>query len=515
MNRPLGNQLLRRCITATPVLRGGGGSGRNGLAGVRQQGRRWAAALLSILLMGAVAPPGAGAQSDGTDAPVFAVALGSSLADVGAATLLVAAGQADAVLMVDTPDMAGATATSLVGKHGASAFVLVGGSAALGSEIETDLAALAPGAAMSRLWGAGREATAAEVARQVLDVCPDPRGAVVALANGWSAADAAAAAAAVATGSVDVVLWTSAGKLGDAATEALKEFSVRRVLVVGGPAALSEQIVDTASAAAGPTAQIRRVGGADRADTAVMVARVATAGRAAAAVIADGWDLHAAAQAAALAAAASDAVVLFSSPGGTLGDAAAQFLADSKPERIWALSSDEVTRDALAQNAEQAASEARVNKIDSPAAATAAAIQVSRQQDSQAGGCIDAGDSAGVGSSGSGGGSTSGGDGGTRARNPIPPNPTGVDASPQGPNTVLVTWDRYPTGHSVIELTVAWNPAVHPPTGMVTTAFVGLSDTQYTVTGLTPGVEYQFTVFARNSYGERRGTATFATTPTS
>ena len=453
--------------------------------------RRCGAALAALAAAAVLGLVPAGAQSSGGE-PVFAVALGSSLADVGAATLLVASRQADAVLMVDAPDATGAAAVRLVNEHGASGLVLVGGPAAVGAEVEAELAGVAPQAAVSRIWGADRTATAAAVARRVLMSQTDGRGAVVALANGWSPADAAAAAAAVAAGAAHAVLWTSPEALGDAAAGVLEDFEVRLVLVVGGPAALSDDIAAAASAAAG--SNVWRVGGATRADTAESLARTATAGRASAVAVANGWDLHAASTAATLAAAGAGTVVLFAESDGNLGDAAARFLAGSVPEHVWVLGSDEAARAALADNAKQAAPLAQIVVIDSPAAATQTAIETSRQTDD---------DSAGNGPPPT-----------TQGPATVPPSPTGVTAIPQGPGTVLLSWDPYPTGHSVTQLAIVWHPASDPAATTSTGgAIVVLPATSHTITGLTPGINYRINILARSTSGLTRGTAVFATTP--
>lgn len=494
--------------TARPILRGGGGSAGGGLIGGLQRGRRLAATLSTIALVGALAPSGASAQPADGASPVLAVALRSSLADMGAATLLVAADRADAVLPIDAPDMTGVAAIDLVNEHGASGFVLVGGTAAISPDVEAELSALVPRATTSRVWGEDREATAAAVARLVLKSHSDPRGAVLALANGWSPADAAAAAAAVAGGAVDAVLWTSADALGEDATAVLKEFHVRQVLVVGGPAALSEQVASAAGTAAGPGARILRVDGATRTGTALMVARLATAGRISAAVIADGWDLPATAQAAALAAAAPDAAVLFSEPGGSLGDAAAAFLAGSAPERIWVLSNNEATLDELARSAKDAAPAARIARVNNLAGATAAAIEASRHEDDQTG--ADSGSNGGS----SGGGNGSGGGGPQPPPTTAPPvepqpppttpppveapsAPSGVAASLAGHGSIRLTWDAHPEASSLTNIRIGW-AATAPDTG-AGTLVVSPTATGHTVGDLTGGVTYALTVTAVRS----------------
>ena len=433
---------------------------------------------------------------------MFAVALGSSLADVGAATLLVAAGEADAVLMVDAPDMTGATALGLVREHGASGFILVGGPAAISASVEAELKRLAPGAAVSRVWGADREATAAEVARRVLVSHTDARGAVVALANGWSPADAAAAAAAVAAGAVDAVLWTSAEALSDHAAAVLREFRVRRVLVIGGPVAVSEPVATAAGAAAG--APVRRVGGATRTGTAVQVARMATAGRASAVVIADGWDLEAAVQAAALAAAATDAVVLFSEPGGALGDDAAAFLADSRAGRVFVLSGDRTVRDRLAAGVRQALPQVRVTHVDGPAAATEAAIEAARARDSQPGGSGGSGGEGVGGGSGGGGSGGVGGGGGTQPPPTTAPRttepqgavtaPTGVQVRRESTGQIVLSWDAHPQASSLTGIEMLQSHS----DGTRTLRLLPANNTSVVFTSgvLDAGVTYSFTVTA-------------------
>lgn len=455
-------------------------------------------AALGVAVGLAVVP--AGAQSSEADAPVFAVALGSSFVDVGAATLLVAAGQADAVLPVERPDAVGATAEKLIARHGAQRFVVVGGTAAVSSATQAELAALAPSARVSRLWGADRAATAAAVSRSALESRSAQDAAVVAVANGRSPADVAAAAAAVAAGAADAVLWSSAGALGDAAADVLRSFDTPRVLLIGGTAALSEQVAADAAAAAGPGAQIQRVGGATRADTAVMLARVATAGRASTAVIADGWDLSAVVTAGALAAATPGAVVLFADAGGTLGSAAARFVSDSAPQQVLAVSAHRDVRDELARSAKLAAPRAQVVEIADLQAAVDAAVRASRQPDTSGGGGGSTGGGADRGATGPGDS--------TPTTQPPPttdpyvapaPPPTGVIATAQGHDTVVLNWDPYPADRSASELRIWWSASSSRDRDSTTLVQLDVTATSYTVTGLSPGTSYRFQVGAYSS----------------
>ncbi len=253
-----------------------------------------------------------------------------SSADVGVAVGLVAAGAADAVLVAESAVSLGAGAVSVVEGARPAGVVLVGGAAALGAGVVAELeSALGVGAVVERVAGATRVETAVEGARRVLGAAAG-RGARLVLVSGWSPADVGAAAAVVASGGADAVLYSGRGSLGAANAVLLRELRPSEVVVVGGAAAVPEQAARDAGQAAGPRAEVRRVGGADRAQTAALAARRFAPDCVEAAVVASGWSAPGSGAAAAL----GSSVVLYASADGSLGDGARSALRSVEPKRV-------------------------------------------------------------------------------------------------------------------------------------------------------------------------------------
>ena len=142
---------------------------------------------------------------------MLAVALGSSLSDVGVGAGLVAGGVVDAVVMADAPVGLGEGAASVVRDAKPSAVVLVGGVAVLSDTVEGELRELSSGVRVERLWGETRVGTAAAGARRVLEGSGAAARPVVVLANGWSLADVGVAAGLVAAGGADAMLLRGGG----------------------------------------------------------------------------------------------------------------------------------------------------------------------------------------------------------------------------------------------------------------------------------------------------------------
>ncbi len=273
------------------------------------------------------------------------LANGGSLADVGVAAGLVAAGVVDALVVADSPASLGEGAAGVVSSVLPSGVLVVGGQAAVSDEVVAQLRVLLPGVVVERLWGATRVGTAAVAARRVLGAGGDDVR--VALASGWSLADVGAAASLVAAGGADAVLYGGRDGLGDETAQLLGDYRPQRIELVGGPAALSEQVRAEAVAAAGAQASSRRLWGATRIETAARVARVAAGDCVAAAVIANGWSQPDVGAAAALAAAWGNSVVLYARSATDLGDAARQAIADIAPQGITLVGDTDTLAEAL------------------------------------------------------------------------------------------------------------------------------------------------------------------------
>ena len=160
---------------------------------------------------------------------------------------------------------------------------LLGGTAALPRALEAELTAL--GLTPVRLEGRTREQTAVAVAVRLDQVLAGIRGAdqvadqrVVLLAHGGNWPDAVAAGSIASYFGLPLLVTPTASLHPSTAAE----LSRRRpdfVLVLGGPAAVSNATVSAARLAAGidgsdPRREVTRVGGADRYATAVAIAKV-------------------------------------------------------------------------------------------------------------------------------------------------------------------------------------------------------------------------------------------------
>ena len=158
----------------------------------------------------------------------------------------------------------------------------------------------------------------------------------VIVANGWSAADVSVAATLAARLPGAVVLYSAAGGLPDHVEDLLCEHRPRRVIVVGGTAALSDAVVRQARSAATDTA-IERIAGTTRVDTAAAAARRVLGDPALQVqrtlVIANGWSAPDSGVAAALAVRTPNAAVLYTAAD-ELPEATAAVIEEYRPLRI-------------------------------------------------------------------------------------------------------------------------------------------------------------------------------------
>lgn len=150
--------------------------------------------------------------------------------------------------------------------------IIVGGTGAVSSGVESAVRTVLPGASVVRVAGADRYATAVEVSKRAF-----PTGAAtVYLATGRSFPDALAGAAAAGRDGAPVLLAPGTTLPTSVAAE-LARLRPARVVLLGGATALSSSVASQVSTAV-PVATVSRLQGADRYATAASVANTFTAG---------------------------------------------------------------------------------------------------------------------------------------------------------------------------------------------------------------------------------------------
>lgn len=137
---------------------------------------------------------------------------------------------------------------------------LIGSESAVAETVKSQLAKALPQVAISRVGGANRHDTAAQIAQMWF---PDAQHAYV--ASGWKFPDAISAGAAGAARNVPVLL-TAPGQLAAETATFLRNGKTTKITIVGSEAALPKSIASALSAAR-PAAQVDRVGGANRYET--------------------------------------------------------------------------------------------------------------------------------------------------------------------------------------------------------------------------------------------------------
>ena len=282
---------------------------------------------------------GGGGGSSDLDVGVatLVIANGWSAPDVGVASVL-AARDPDAVVLYTAGGELSAETASLMREALPAEVVIVGGIAAVSRDVLTQARTASPDSDISRVAGADRADTAAGVARRILGTPASAGPLTVVVANGWSPPDIGAAAAVAARSRRSVVLYTGRDHLPDPSASVLRDYEVTRVVLIGGTAAISASAEDAISAAAGSDADVSRLMGADRVDTAAQAARRVLGNPAGAPagvtlVVANGWSPPDVGVAAALAASTDNAAVAYTESG-RLSDATAALVRDYRPASV-------------------------------------------------------------------------------------------------------------------------------------------------------------------------------------
>ncbi len=185
------------------------------------------------------------------------------------------------------------------------------------------------------------------------------------VANGWSPADVGVASVLAARTDGAVVLYTAADELSAETAMLMREASPAEVIIVGGTAAVSRQVL-TQIRAATPDSAISRITGADRADTAARTARSvlgdsAQAGRVTF-IVANGWSPPDIGAAAALAARSGRSAVIYTRAD-MLPEASAALLRDYQTARVILIGGNAAISQAAQDAIAAAAREASISRL--------------------------------------------------------------------------------------------------------------------------------------------------------
>lgn len=200
------------------------------------------------------------------------IARADDFADALAAAPLARAAPTGPVLLTGT-DSVPAVTTDALDDLGVTEVVLLGGTGAISEAVEDDLDADYP--TVRRVAGSTRFATAAEIAGEIDDAAGSDIGELDGLrtafvASGGDFPDALAAGAPAAAPDDPLpILLTEQSQLSTAAADAVTDRDIEQAVIVGGEAAVSEQVATDLSALG---VEVRRLAGANRLATAARVA---------------------------------------------------------------------------------------------------------------------------------------------------------------------------------------------------------------------------------------------------
>ena len=254
----------------------------------------------------------------GPSASVLVMVNASSLPDIAIAASLVAAGLGDAVVFAESASALGNANADIIREQQPAQVILVGGTAALTTDLETELRGLVNDLEIERLAGMDRLHTAALAAEKVLERAAsaatgapdDPSEPTVVLANAWSLPDVGIAAAAVTGGRAEVLLYAADGWLSSPTATVLRNHRPTRLVVAGTPTTFSHQVVAEALSAADSTGPASRLDGTNTAESVALAVKSAYPDDIAIAVVASDSSLQDIGAAVALAAALDRSPVL-------------------------------------------------------------------------------------------------------------------------------------------------------------------------------------------------------------
>jgi putative cell wall-binding protein len=177
-----------------------------------------------------------------------------------------AAAVADAPVLLTSPDSLPSSVITELQRIKPSRIVVVGGEGSVSESVVTALASYAP--TVLRVGGTDR----LETSRLLTQFYPRASASEAYIATGWGFADALAAGAAAGAKNAPIILVNGADATLDPATlQTLSSLGVSKVTIAGGEPSVSAGIA--ASLATLPGVTVTRLGGANRFETASLIAR--------------------------------------------------------------------------------------------------------------------------------------------------------------------------------------------------------------------------------------------------
>lgn len=308
-----------------------------------QRSRAFSAAVAVLAMAAALVVVPASTVNAQTASPTVVVARAGAHPDIGVASVLISSGYADALVLAASSKSLGVESAEVLAGHQPGRVVLVGGTSVLGAKLETDIRQLLSGVEVERLAGVDRFDTAAlalELTRRTTSI-----GSYV-VANGWSLVDIGSAAAAVAAGIGDAVVYSDRTRLGERAEGLFRRDRPSQVTQGGGTAAIPPAVADEIEALIG-SGTVLRLGGKTRIETSELLAERGLQAGASSIVVSNAWSTEDAGIAAATASGLGQAVVLYSEPG-TLTSAAASLASRHRPETLFFIGGDDAVSESVA-----------------------------------------------------------------------------------------------------------------------------------------------------------------------
>lgn len=181
------------------------------------------------------------------------------------------AGALDGPILLTSPSDLPATVASAITGLGAGKAVILGGTAAVGTPVETELKALLGAGNVSRVAGSDRYRTAEAIAAETVKLLGAGYDGMALVSTGGNFPDALAASPLAAAKSWPIFLVDKTKPLSATTLAQMQGDGVTDVAILGGTAVVPSGIEDSLKAAFG-TMRVDRLAGADRYETGCIVA---------------------------------------------------------------------------------------------------------------------------------------------------------------------------------------------------------------------------------------------------